>query len=122
MRWKCHEDESSTGRYDMILGRDLLTALVLDLKFYKNVIYGGEGPYKGCSAPILDINNYDFNVLIAKTVKPQESFINAYAKKCLKYEGAISSTRRMRIILYAKYKKSYLNKVMAEKCQHLSTK
>ena len=29
--WKCHIDESTKGRYDMILGRDLLTALVLVL-------------------------------------------------------------------------------------------
>ena len=32
--WKCHVDESTNGRYNMILGRDLLTALVMDLKFY----------------------------------------------------------------------------------------
>ena len=32
----------------MILGRDLLTALVLDIKFSENVIIGGEGPYEGC--------------------------------------------------------------------------
>ena len=25
--WKCHVGESTEGRYDMILGRDLLTAL-----------------------------------------------------------------------------------------------
>ena len=36
--WKCHVDESTNGRYDMILGRDLLTALGLDLKFSENVI------------------------------------------------------------------------------------
>ena len=50
-------DESTNGRYDMIPGRDLLTALVLDLKFSENVIRGGEGPYKGCSEPIVDVNN-----------------------------------------------------------------
>ena len=31
--WKCHMDDSTKGRYDMILGRHLLTALGLDLKF-----------------------------------------------------------------------------------------
>ena len=39
--WKCHVDDSTNGRYDMILGRDLLTALGLDLKLSKNVIIGG---------------------------------------------------------------------------------
>ena len=29
--WNCHVDESAKGRYDMILGRYLLTALVLNL-------------------------------------------------------------------------------------------
>ena len=61
----------------MILGRDLLTVLGLYLKFSENVIRGGEGPYKGCSAPMVDVNNYYFNIVTAKTFKPEESFINA---------------------------------------------
>ena len=43
----------------MVLGRDLLNALVLDLKFSKNVIIGGKGPYKGCLEPTVDLINYD---------------------------------------------------------------
>ena len=39
--WKSHVDESTNGKYDMILGRDLLTALGLDLNFSDNVIIGG---------------------------------------------------------------------------------
>ena len=39
--WKCYVDESTNNIYDMILGRDLLTALVLDLNSPNNVIYGG---------------------------------------------------------------------------------
>ena len=54
----------------MILGRYLLAALGLYIKFSKNVIHGRERPYKGCSAPMVDVNNYDFNTLKAKTVKP----------------------------------------------------
>ena len=46
--WKFHVDESTNGRYDMILGRGLLTAPGLDLEFSKNVIIGGEGLYEGC--------------------------------------------------------------------------
>ena len=55
--WKCHVDKSTNGRYDMILGRDLITALVLYLKFSDNFILGGEGSYEGFSAPIVDVNN-----------------------------------------------------------------
>ena len=48
--WKLYVDESTNGRYNMTLGRDLLTALGLDLKFSLNVIHDGEGPYKGFSS------------------------------------------------------------------------
>ena len=115
-------NESATGRYYIILGRDLLTALVMDLKLSENVTHGVEGPYKGCSAPIVVVDNYDLNILTAKTVKPEESFIKSYVIECFESESAISATRRMRRILDAKYKKSDHNKFMTKQCQHLNTK
>ena len=45
VKWKFHVDESSEGGYDIILGRDLLAALVLGIKFYDNVIISNNGPY-----------------------------------------------------------------------------
>ena len=37
--WKCHVDDSDeSGRYDMIIGRDLLAALSLSLDFGNDVI------------------------------------------------------------------------------------
>ena len=36
--WKYHVSRSTNSRYDMILGRYLLTALVLYIKFSKNII------------------------------------------------------------------------------------
>ena len=39
--WKFYIDESTNGRYDMILGRDLLTALGMYIKF-SGEIYLGE--------------------------------------------------------------------------------
>ena len=68
MTWKCHIDGSTNGRYDMILGIDLLTALGLDLMFSRNDILGREGPYEGFSAPMVDVRNYGFNIITAKTV------------------------------------------------------
>ena len=50
----------------MILGRDLLSALGLDLKFSQNLIIGGEGPYEGCLEPMSDFSNYDFKYLTEK--------------------------------------------------------
>ena len=105
----------------MILGRYLLSALGLDIKFSDNVIHIGEGPYKGCYAPMVDVDNYNFNILTAKTFKPEESFINAYVSECFESEGAISATLIMYIILDTKYEKADLNKVMTEQYQHLNT-
>ena len=41
-------DESAEGRYVMILGKDLLITLGLYLKFFENVIIGGDIPFEGC--------------------------------------------------------------------------
>ena len=43
--WKFHVEKSTIGRYGMILGRDLLTTLGLDFKFYDNFIIVGGGTY-----------------------------------------------------------------------------
>ena len=69
--WKFHIDESNNGIYDMIPGRDLLTALRMDLKFSDNVISGVEGLYEVCSAPMVDISSCGFNLIMDKTVKPE---------------------------------------------------
>ena len=45
--WKCHTDNSTNSRCGMILGRYLLTALGLDLIFYKFVFIRVEVPYEG---------------------------------------------------------------------------
>ena len=57
MTWKCHLNESNNGRYDMILGRDLLTSLGMDLKFSDNVMIGGEIPHEGCLATMVYLFN-----------------------------------------------------------------
>ena len=54
----------------MILGRDLLTSMVLDLKLSLNIFIGSELPYELCSAPIVDVSNYEFKVSLYKRVKP----------------------------------------------------
>ena len=44
LTWKCHVDDSAEGRYEMILSRELHTALGLDLGFSENFIIGGDRP------------------------------------------------------------------------------
>ena len=69
--WKCNVDEFTNCIYDMILGRDLLNALGLDLKFSENVIIGGEGPEKGCLSHMVYVSNYYFKSITDKVVKPE---------------------------------------------------
>ena len=103
--WKCHIDKSTNGRYDMIIVRDILSELVPDLKFSDNIISVREGTHEGCSTPMVDVSNYDFNIITDKAVKLEEYFINLYVNECLEYESVISATRRMYRIIDAKYKK-----------------
>ena len=53
--WNLHVDESAKGRYDMILGRYLLTNLGLNLKFSYHFIEADNGPFKGSTSPIFDL-------------------------------------------------------------------
>ena len=69
---------------------------------------------------MVDVHNYGFNILTAKTVKPEESIINTYVNECFESEGEISATRRMRRILDARYKEVDLNNIMTEQCQNLN--
>ena len=66
MSRKFHVDKKTNSRYDMILGRDLLTSLRLDLKCYQNLIIGDEGLYEGYLAPKADLSKYDFKYLMEK--------------------------------------------------------
>ena len=38
MTWNCHVDDTAKGRYDMILGLDILTELGSNLKFSEHGI------------------------------------------------------------------------------------
>ena len=53
LMWNFHVDDSSKGRYEMILGRDLLTALGLNLKWYDHFIEAYYGFKKGQRHPWL---------------------------------------------------------------------
>ena len=75
---ECNVDESTNSRYDMILGRDLITALGLDFKFSDNIIIVNEGPYEGYSTPLVDVSNHNFTSITDKSVKQEEYFIDLY--------------------------------------------
>ena len=56
MTCEFHVDEYDEGRYDMVLGRDILTELGLKLKFSEHVIEAGDGPLKGPTTPMVDLD------------------------------------------------------------------
>ena len=57
--WNFYMDDlQENSRYDMIIGRDLLLELKLDLCFSDYMIKGHGGAYKGCTAPMKDIYNF----------------------------------------------------------------
>ena len=65
-------DDFAKGRYDIILGRDMLTALGLNLKFSDNVIETDDGPLKGFTASMIDLCAYEFKYLNTGNITPEE--------------------------------------------------
>ena len=60
--WKCRVDDSAKVRYDMILGRDILTELGLNLDFYEHVIEADSGHSIGSTTPMVDLGKYIFYI------------------------------------------------------------
>ena len=61
--WECYVDDSTKGRYDMILGLDLLTQLGLNLRFSEHVIESDDGPFKGSTTPMVNLGTDIFKDL-----------------------------------------------------------
>ena len=65
----------------MILGRDLLTELGLNLKLSDHIIEADDGPFKGSTTPMVDLGTYIFKYLNTDKITPAESFTNAYVEE-----------------------------------------
>ena len=50
-----HVENSAKGRYDMILSRDILTALGLNLKLSGQVIDANDESFKVSTTPMVDL-------------------------------------------------------------------
>ena len=77
---KCHLDDYDKGINDIILGRDLLTKLGLNLKLSDHVIEAGDGPFKGSTTPMVDFGTHIFKGLNTWKITPEESFTNDYVE------------------------------------------
>ena len=54
--WELHIDDSTRSRYNIILGRDMLTALGLNMKISERVIAVGDRYLKISPAPIIHLS------------------------------------------------------------------
>ena len=77
MTWNFHVVESAKGTYDMLLGRDLLIELGLNLKFSEHATKANDGPLNGYRTPMIDLGTYTFKDLNTGKFTPKESFTNA---------------------------------------------
>ena len=61
--WNFHVDESAKCRCGMILGRVILTELVLNIEFSEQVIEAYNGPFNGSTTPMIGLGTYIFKYL-----------------------------------------------------------
>ena len=76
LRANCHVDNSTKNRYYIILGRDILTKIGLNLKLSEHVIKTDDETFKGLVAPMVDMGTYQFKDLNIGKITPEESFMN----------------------------------------------
>ena len=103
MTWNCHIDDSAKGRYDMILGRDLLIYLGLNITFYDHIIEADDGPFKEYTTTMVDLGSYEFKYFITGKVTPEELFTNAYTEEIHESQQVRISTKKLRVLLDDKY-------------------
>ena len=100
LTWKCHIGASTAGSYDMIIGRDLHTKLGIYLKFSTNTIECGEGPYQWYTTPMVNLDDYDFEIINIK-MRPflEDSFLNTYLDELHKSWPICTEIKRVRTTL-----------------------
>ena len=69
--WNIHVYESTKGRYNMILGQDLLTEIVLNLKLSEHVTEADDGPLNRSTTPMVNLGTYIFKDLNTGKIKPE---------------------------------------------------
>ena len=74
-------DDSSKVRYDMILGKYLLTYLGFNLKISDHVIEVDDGPFKGPLSLMVNMGTCEFKDLNTAKIPPEELFTNFYTEE-----------------------------------------
>ena len=84
--WNYHMNWSTKIRFDMILGRYMITSLVLDLKLSDSVIKGVGGLFDNNIAPMVNLGTYESKNLDTGKITPKGYFINAYVEELFESE------------------------------------
>ena len=104
IEWEMYVDESSSAlsNYDMIIGRDLMESIGLDLLFSENLIR-----WDGATVPMQDISLF------------KEVRSNPYSELLSMHDPVTTEAERIQGILDIKYAPADLNKIVRE-CVHLT--
>ena len=69
---------------------------------------------------MVNLGTYIFKDLNTGKITPEELFTNAYVEKVYESEHVSTATKRLHVILDAKYRKANLHKDIENQCQHLT--
>ena len=69
--WNFHVDNLDKGRYDIILGRDILIYLGLNFKLSDHIIEAYYGTLKGYTTPMVDMGAYESKDLNTGKIKTE---------------------------------------------------
>ena len=120
--WNFHVDDYARGRYDIILGRCLLTQLGLNLRLSYHVIKSYDRTLKGTTGSMVDLGMYECKYLNIGKITPDESFKNYYLEEIHRLEQVRTYTKWLRVIFDAEHETEDLNKVIKKQCQNLIEK
>ena len=81
MTRKCHLYDSAKGRYEIILGRNILIELGLNLKCTKLVIKEEDGHFLGVTAPMVGLVSYVFKNLNTRKLNRKNILLVLMSKK-----------------------------------------
>ena len=76
-------NDSSKGRYDIILCKYISTALGIDIKLSENFSKANDGPLKGSSAPMIDLGTYEIKYLNTDKSTPEELFYECSSRRSI---------------------------------------
>ena len=119
MMWECYMDNSSKGIYGIFLVRDILTVLRLNIGSPKYLIEAVDWLMKVTTSPMIDLGLYRFKYLNKGRLYLSNLLQMIMWTKNMNWRKSMLIQNNL-TILYDKYEKADLNKVMKNKWQNLT--